>query len=552
VTSALLVAGGGFQALPMLRGLRRARARVIIADCYEQNPNRYSADAYAVVPRVDRGEEFERAILGLCERHGVKIVFATTDHDALAVATLAPRLRARGIITAVPDAHLLRAWTDKVVCLREAAAAGLPVLPMVEPGQVGCDYPVIGKPRRGWGGRGHVIARSAAEAAEAAGSDSHHSLFWQPFLDSCEEWSVDFAVRESGEISPLVARQRLRSSGGFAVVSRVRRDTPVAELAERAAGAMARRGGCGPMNLQILVDSGGSPWLNDVNLRPGTSATAALAAGVNFASFMLNQPARFAERGDFLHVRTLRDDVIPLPLEGPIEGVAFDLDDCLIAQKAWMDQKLSLVLAGLRDGPQSEVDRRRFELEAQRVIDEGPWDRTIDLALSRAGLEARLRQPLIDAWRAAHPDRVSFHDDAAAAWRSLRRAGLKLAIVSDNPQAGQRQKLARFPDELRPDAVVLTDEIGRPKPAPDGFRLAAKRLGVPVERMIAIGDSPWRDAVGAIDAGYAAAIVAPRRGAMGNPDRERFERAYPAQARGTRWLRDLWAVPELLPGDRVS
>ena len=547
MTSALLVAGGGFQALPMLRALRRARARVIVADCYEQNPNRYAADVYAVVPRVDRGAQFASAILGLCDQHDVNIVFATTDHDALAVATLAPELRARGIVAAVADADLLRTWADKVVCLRDVAAAGLPVLPIVEPEQGGCTYPLIGKPRRGWGGRGHVIARSFAETGTGGSSDPDHGLFWQPLLDSYDEWSVDFAVRESGEVSPLVMRQRLRTSGGFAVVSRVRRDTPVAELAARAAQAIAQRGACGLVNLQIMVDSRGSQWLNDVNLRPGTSATAALAAGVDFAAFMLNEPARFAERGDFLQVRTLCDTAIPMPFAGPIEAVAFDLDDCLIDQKAWMDRKLSLVLAAMTEGPLSEVERSRFELEGRHAIDEGPWDRTIDIALARASLDLGLRQPLIDAWRTAHPDRVSFYDDAAAAWRSLRQAGLKLAVVTDNPAAGQRQKLARFPDDMRPDTVILTDEIGQPKPSAQGYRLAAERLGIPVHRMIAVGDSPWRDAVGAIDAGYAGAVIAPRRGAMGNPDRERFERAYPAQARGTHWLADLWALPEMLP-----
>ena len=547
MTSSLLVAGGGFQALPMLRALRRARARVIVADCYQQNPNRYAADVYAVVPRVDSGAQFERAILDLCDQHDVNIVFATTDHDALAVATLAPKLRARGIVAAVADVALLRSWADKLVCLRDVSAAGLPVLPIIEPEQGGCTYPLIGKPRHGWGGRGHVIVRSSAEAGSASRSDPDHRLFWQPLLDSYDEWSVDFAVRESGEVSPLVVRQRLRTSGGFAVVSRVRRDTPVTELASRAAQLVARRGACGPMNLQILVDSRDSQWLNDVNLRPGTSATAALAAGVNFAAFMLNEPARFAERSDFLHVRTLCDTSIPMPFEGPIEAVAFDLDDCLIDQKEWMDRKLSLMLAAITDGPLSEVDVRRFELEGRRAIDEGPWDRTIDIALARANLDVGLRQPLIDAWRTAHPDRVSFYDDAVAAWRSLRQAGLKLAVVTDNPQAGQRQKLARFPDAMRPDTVVLTDEIGQPKPAAHGYRLAADRLGVPVHRMIAVGDSPWRDAVGAIDAGYAGVVIAPRRGAMGNPDRERFERAYPAQARGTHWLADLWPLPEMLP-----
>jgi HAD superfamily hydrolase (TIGR01549 family) len=530
----------------MLQALRRTRARVIVADCYEQNPNRYTADVYAVVPRVDRGDQFERAILDLCDQHAVEIVFATTDHDALAVSKLAPALRKRGIVAAVSETALLHAWSDKTSCLGGLSAAGLPVLPIIEPEHPRCTYPLIGKPRRGWGGRGHTIVRSPAELEIANALDADRRLFWQPLLDSFEEWSVDFAVRESGELSPLVARQRLRTSGGFAVVSRVLRHAPVEALASRAAQMIAQCGACGPVNLQILVDSRGAQWLNDVNLRPGTSATAALAAGVDFAAFMLNQAARFAARTDFLHVRTLSDAAIPMPFENPIEAVIFDLDDCLINHKDWMDQKLSFVLAAMTNGPLSEVDRFRFELEARRAIDEGPWDRTIDVALARANLDARLRETLIDAWRTAHPDQVSLYDDAAAAWRSLRQAGLKLAIVTDNPQASQRQKMARFPQDMRPDAIVFTDEFGQPKPSAHGFRLAAERLGIPAHRMIAVGDSPWRDAVGALDAGFAGAVIAPRRGAMGNPDRDRFERAYSTHACATHWLADLWPLPEML------
>ena len=39
---------------------------------------------------------------------------------------------------------------------------------------------------------------------------------------------------------------------------------------------------------------------------------------------------------------------------------------------------------------------------------------------------------------------------------------MKLAVVTDNPQASQRQKLARFPDDMRPDAVVLTERCADP------------------------------------------------------------------------------------------
>lgn len=201
MTTGLLVAGGGFQGLPMLRALRELGARVVVADSYAQNPNRYQADVYAVVPPVAQRASFDSAILDLCREHRVDIVFSTTAHDALAVAALAPQLRSTGIVVAVASHELLAAWTDKATCLSELAGAGLPVLPIVDPDREPRGLPLIGKPRRGFGSRDIVAARTAAELASALAADTAKRLFWQPLLESFTEWSIDFAVDEQGRVS---------------------------------------------------------------------------------------------------------------------------------------------------------------------------------------------------------------------------------------------------------------------------------------------------------------------------------------------------------------
>jgi hypothetical protein len=64
--------------------------------------------------------------------------------------------------------------------------------------------------------------------------------------------------------------------------------------------------------------------------------------------------------------------------------------------------------------------------------------------------------------------------------------------------------------------------------------------------MVAVGDSPWRDGLGALHAGYAGAIIAARRGAMGNSTRERFTRAHPEADPHVHWAHSLLAVPRML------
>jgi HAD superfamily hydrolase (TIGR01509 family) len=222
-----------------------------------------------------------------------------------------------------------------------------------------------------------------------------------------------------------------------------------------------------------------------------------------------------------------------------------DLDDCLIDQKAWMDDKLSLVVGDWSDfAPPSLAEP--FEREARRLIHEGPWDRPLDVAVHRSGLDESLVPELIKRWRAGHPASVAVYADAQALVEALRRAGCPIALVTDNPAAGQRQKLERLPLREAFDAIVLTAELDAAKPSPLGYAAAAAQLGLQPSAMVAICDSPWRDALGALAAGFAGAVIAPRREGMYNPARARFERAHSAAARRVHWVESLRVVPRML------
>lgn len=541
----LVVAGGGFQGLPMLRALRALGARVVVADNLRENPGTLEADAYVVVPPMSERAALKDALRRLCRHWSVDVVFPTTDRDLPVVSELAAQLRSAGIVVAAPPLSLLEAWMDKPRLLDAMREAGLPILLTVTDDRAAAGFPLIGKPRRGWGSQGVVTAATAAELAMATANDAEGRLFWQPKLESFTEWSVDFAIDERGRVSPLVARERLRVSGGFAVVSRVDARTPVDDVAHRATQWLARRGACGVSNLQVLVEPSGAQWVNDVNFRPGTSSGAALKSGVNLAAFMLGRSLAGARPAPGLFVRTLCDQFVPLPFERRIAGVALDLDDCLIDQKAWMDEKLAAVLEDWTAF--ADVSQRdSFETAARRVIDEGPWDRLIDVAVRSSGVDGALGPVLIERWREAHPATVAVYPDALGLISALRGAGIRIAIVTDNPVTSQKQKLARLPFLADIDAVVMTDELGAPKPDPRGYLAAAQALGVEPPEMVAVGDSPWRDGIGAVAAGFAGAIIAPRRGGMGNATRDRFVSAHPEAATKVHWVGDLRAVPRML------
>jgi HAD superfamily hydrolase (TIGR01509 family) len=74
--------------------------------------------------------------------------------------------------------------------------------------------------------------------------------------------------------------------------------------------------------------------------------------------------------------------------------------------------------------------------------------------------------------------------------RYLSQSGIRWAIAT----TGNRKQTTSLLKDLRvpqPSVVVTGDDVRKAKPSPDVFVLAAKRLSVPIENCIVVGDSPW-------------------------------------------------------------
>jgi hydrogenase expression/formation protein HypE len=74
--------------------------------------------------------------------------------------------------------------------------------------------------------------------------------------------------------------------------------------------------------------------------------------------------------------------------------------------------------------------------------------------------------------------------------KSLKAKGLPLGIITRNRYAMVVLSLANFRGLALEDfaVIVCRDDGCPPKPEPDGIRLAAQRMGIPVERLLMVGD----------------------------------------------------------------
>src|SRR5690606_33399171 len=221
----------------------------------------------AHVPEARHFDSFCKAIESLVQHYGIEAVFTTTMYDLPILAKLRPQLEQIGVRVFVSSPALVDLLSDKSRTMSAAHSAGLPVLNMVDPNTYDFSRPLIGKPIHGWGGIGMITAADKNAWLQATLNKPTDTYIWQRKIEDFCEWSVDFAVRADGICSPMVSRRRIRTTGGFAVISQIDGSRAIEDLALKTANWLAETGGCGLFNIQFLGEADGTLWLNDINPR---------------------------------------------------------------------------------------------------------------------------------------------------------------------------------------------------------------------------------------------------------------------------------------------
>ena len=192
-------------------------------------------------------------------------------------------------------------------------------------------------------------------------------------------------------------------------------------------------------------------------------------------------------------------------------GVLFDLDNTLV-DRAGAVVRIAHALYDAEPAIRANTSRdaaidRIVELDAdglagrkllmERVLEEWP-------SIARSGEE------LVAWYRARYV--TSLEEDALvqALVAGLSRASMPWGIVT-NGSSYQHDKVAVLGLEARPACVIVSEELGYWKPAPEIFHEALRRLGLVAGRhVLFVGDNPDADIAGAQAVGMSTAWV--RRG----------------------------------------
>ncbi len=191
------------------------------------------------------------------------------------------------------------------------------------------------------------------------------------------------------------------------------------------------------------------------------------------------------------------------------DGVAFDLDHTLL-----VDNRLERVaLLDLIVRIDAAASPLRLSLDRAGIVADEELSRYRDEAID---LETMLRRFVercggrggelwVPWFRQRSLDLVSRMvlpmPAAGRALAALADAHLRIAALSNGPSPLQERKAAQIGFYY---PVLASEQIGMRKPDPAAFELLAATMGLEPQRIAYVGDDPYLDIAGALEAGFAA------------------------------------------------
>ncbi|MCT2282554.1 HAD family hydrolase [Micromonospora chalcea] len=162
----------------------------------------------------------------------------------------------------------------------------------------------------------------------------------------------------------------------------------------------------------------------------------------------------------------------------------FDMDGTLVDSEKLWDVALQ-ELAAVYGGVLSDDARRAIVgtgmADAMRIVHDDLGQPERDVQESADWISARI----LDLFRTG----LRWRPGALALLQAVRTAGIPTALVTSSGRSLVEVALDTLGRDSF-DAVVCGDEVDAAKPHPEPYLTAARLLGVPVERCVAIEDSP--------------------------------------------------------------
>jgi putative hydrolase of the HAD superfamily len=182
------------------------------------------------------------------------------------------------------------------------------------------------------------------------------------------------------------------------------------------------------------------------------------------------------------------------------KAVIFDLDDTLID---FRERKKILIRVSVEAMIKAGLNEKFKDLHKE--FTDFYWNIGIEdqhifekFFMQRYGkVDYRILAHAIVAYRKANAELLRTYPDVIDVLKTLKKQGVKLALLSDAPRLNAYIRLAEVGMDNLFDVILTFDDVGTVKPSPKGFKMVLSALNVDAKDCLMVGDNPKRDVIGA-------------------------------------------------------
>lgn len=470
-------------------------------DIVDNAPALFFCDKAIIVPKI-REPQYIPELLRICKEERINALIPTIDTDLLLLAKHKAEFTAVGTEVLIAAEDKVQLCRDKRFTADYFIKCGLKSpKPIDDYTQYNAGFPAFIKPKDGSSSINAYKVHNAEELKSYASMIDDYII--QPFIEGTE-YTIDAFCDFKGNPIFITPRERVAVRSGEVLKTRIAQDdVMIAECKQ----LLADYRPSGAITVQLIQqNSTADNYYIEINPRFGGGAPLSIKAGADSAQacirLLMGENVEYqpkAAKNNAVYSRfdqcvCVSEDNSPRVidnlaqvldnLEG-LKAVIFDLDDTLYGEKEYVKSGFDAVAA-----KHPEIASLGEKLWAAFEAGKPSFDSVL-------GENDSLKKECLGIYR-NHMPNIHLYDGAELLLKTIREKGLKIGVITDGRPEGQRAKINVLGLEAMVDEIIVTDEIGGAqfrKPCDIAFRIMQKKLDVPFEAMVYVGDNPKKDFV---------------------------------------------------------
>ncbi|KAA3641007.1 MAG: ATP-grasp domain-containing protein [Bacteroidetes bacterium] len=254
----------GVNCITALKSQEELDVNIIASDFSEYGAGLHLADSYFTTPPFSNEKEYIRKVVKICEDEKVDVVLPVFSNDVYIFSKYEYELKSSGLKFFIPPFETVNLLRDKWLAYKFYQKNEIPTPKTHKFDQKKpVEFPIFVKPIIGSGSKKSFLIKTQNELDFYWKSLKSGKFIFQTYIGA-PEFTVDILIGNHNKILGLVARQRLKTKNGLAIVSRTVDSKVITPLVERLITKIDLKG---PLNLQYFLLPNQEPMVIEINTR---------------------------------------------------------------------------------------------------------------------------------------------------------------------------------------------------------------------------------------------------------------------------------------------